>query len=101
MSNAGLGVILVSLAFTAACSAQERNERGQDAPRASRSLTNDVPANTGGTIDVDPSTAPRRDSKGAPEGPHEAERGNTPPGKSRAGQGPASGAIVDPAGVTR
>ena len=29
------------------------------------------------------------------------KRGNTPPGMDRAGGGPASGAIVDPAGVTR
>lgn len=29
------------------------------------------------------------------------KRGNTPPGSDRAGDGPASGAIVDPAGVTR
>jgi hypothetical protein len=28
------------------------------------------------------------------------KRGNTPPGSDRAGDGPASGAIVDPAGVT-
>ena len=29
------------------------------------------------------------------------KRGNTPPGMDRSGGGPASGAIVDPAGVTR
>lgn len=29
------------------------------------------------------------------------KRGNTPPGKDRAGDGPASGAIVDPAGVIK
>lgn len=29
------------------------------------------------------------------------KRGNTPPGKDRAGEGPASGAIVDPAGVIK
>ncbi len=29
------------------------------------------------------------------------KRGNTPPGSDRAGDGPASGAIVDAAGVTR
>lgn len=29
------------------------------------------------------------------------KRGNTPPGSDRAGDAPASGAIVDPAGVTR
>jgi hypothetical protein len=28
-------------------------------------------------------------------------RGNTPPGKDRAGDGPASGTIVDPAGVLK
>ena len=29
------------------------------------------------------------------------KRGNTPPGSTRAGDGPVSGAIVDPAGVTK
>ena len=29
------------------------------------------------------------------------KRGNTPPGMDRSGGGPASGAIVDPAGVTQ
>ena len=29
------------------------------------------------------------------------KRGNTPPGKTRGGDAPASGAIVDPAGVTK
>ncbi len=29
------------------------------------------------------------------------KRGNTPPGTDRSGGGPASGAIVDPAGVTQ
>ena len=37
----------------------------------------------------------------APAGPGEKpeQRGNTPPGVSRDGQGPLGGAIVDPAGV--
>jgi hypothetical protein len=37
----------------------------------------------------------------APAGPSEKpeQRGNTPPGVSRDGQGPLGGAIVDPAGV--
>jgi hypothetical protein len=34
-----------------------------------------------------------------PEPAKERQRGNTPPGKDREGHGPASGAIVDPAGV--
>lgn len=32
--------------------------------------------------------------------PEKEKRGNTPPGKDRAGGGPAAGAIVDPSGVT-
>ena len=41
-----------------------------------------------------------RRSEGAPDQKKE-KRGNTPPGSDRAGDGPASGAIVDPAGVTK
>jgi hypothetical protein len=33
--------------------------------------------------------------------PQDDKRGNTPPGTSRGGDAPASGAIVDPAGVTK
>ena len=33
--------------------------------------------------------------------PEDDKRGNTPPGTSRGGDAPASGAIVDPAGVTK
>jgi hypothetical protein len=37
----------------------------------------------------------------APPGPHEEkdQRGNTPPGMSRDGLGPAGGAIIDPTGA--
>jgi len=37
--------------------------------------------------------------EGPKEGPKEEKRGNTPPGTDRTGGGPASGAILDPAGV--
>ena len=33
--------------------------------------------------------------------PDDEKRGNTPPGASRSGDAPLSGAIVDPAGVTK
>jgi hypothetical protein len=33
--------------------------------------------------------------------PNKEQRGNTPPGLGRSGDAPASGAIVDPAGVTK
>lgn len=42
--------------------------------------------------------APQR-SAPAKEEPKDEKRGNTPPGTDRTGGGPASGAIVDPAGV--
>jgi hypothetical protein len=50
-----------------------------------------VPAGTGGTMGSGSGTA----------GPGEKEnqRGNTPPGMSRDGAGPAGGAIVDPSGA--
>jgi hypothetical protein len=35
----------------------------------------------------------------SPTGEKEQQRGNTPPGTSRDGQGPAAGAIVDPTGA--
>jgi hypothetical protein len=38
---------------------------------------------------------------GAPPDQMKEKRGNTPPGSDRAGDRPASGAIVDPAGVTK
>jgi hypothetical protein len=38
---------------------------------------------------------------GAPPDQMKEKRGNTPPGSDRAGERPASGAIVDPAGVTK
>ena len=102
MTRTGLGVLFFSLAFAGACTAQQRNERSDQAPAsAPRSLQNDAATSTGGRMDTDPTTVQRRDSKEAPAGPHQGERGNTPPGMDRAGQGPASGAIVDPANVTR
>jgi hypothetical protein len=33
--------------------------------------------------------------------PKKEERGNTPPGQTRAGEAPASGAIADPSGATK
>jgi hypothetical protein len=50
-----------------------------------------VPAATGGTTGT----------AGGTTGPSEKEkqRGNTPPGMSRDGAGPAAGAIVDPSGA--
>ena len=58
-------------------------------PTNSGSVT--VPSGTGGT------SGSGSGSAGA--GEKEQQRGNTPPGMSRDGQGPAGGAIVDPTGA--
>jgi hypothetical protein len=54
-----------------------------------------------------PTGATESDNRGAvsggmtttPQPEKEQQRGNTPPGKDRGGQGPAAGAIVDPSGA--
>src|SRR5262245_25890286 len=49
----------------------------------------------------EPASATPRGAVPSPE-PKDRKRGNTPPGTDRSGGGPASGAILDPAGaVTR
>jgi hypothetical protein len=105
MTKVTFGLLFFSLAFAGACTAQQRNDRSDQAPgSAPSSLQNDASTSTGGRMDTDPTTVQRRDSKDskdAPAGPHQGERGNTPPGMDRAGGGPASGTIVDPANVTR
>jgi hypothetical protein len=51
---------------------------------------------TGGTIGGAGGTV---GGTASPTGEKEKQRGNTPPGTSRDGQGPAAGAIVDPSGA--
>ena len=52
-------------------------------------------------LDAGPSSGQGLRHPGAAPDQKKEKRGNTPPGSDRAGDGPASGAIVDPAGVTR
>lgn len=57
-----------------------------------------------GTVKKAPPKAPSADASaptGEPTDKEKEKRGNTPPGTDRSGGGPASGAIVDPAGVTQ
>ena len=98
-SAAGLAVVL-GLVITA-CSADPVSTSSTDAaaraPRESSATgAASVPKDTGGT------TSGAGGAVGGPAGsPGEKEnqRGNTPPGISRDGQGPAAGAIVDPTGA--
>jgi hypothetical protein len=80
--------------FAAAADEMREESRGVHKPPPTRSIDH-------------PTGATESESRGAvsgsmttiPEAAKERQRGNTPPGKDRDGQGPASGAIVDPSGV--
>ena len=83
--------VVCVVAIVAACQAggpyPPSSERA--APAASEPSRPDVPTGA-----PDSST-----ESGSTEGPHEGTRANTPPGKSRDGQPPVGGAIVDPSGA--
>jgi hypothetical protein len=100
-SAAGLAVVL-GLVVTACSAATVGNTSSTDgsarAPQESTAAgaSKETGKPTGGT------TTGAGGSVGgtaAPGGEKENQRGNTPPGTSRDGQGPAAGAIVDPTGA--
>jgi hypothetical protein len=98
-SAAGLAVVL-GLVFTA-CSADPVNtsstDAGARAPRESSATgAASAPKDTGGTMTGAGGSV---GGSAGPTGEKENQRGNTPPGTSRDGQGPAAGAIVDPTGA--
>jgi len=83
-------VALVIAAMSAGgCGTQAQEQRA--APNEKAQTAAPVAGTTGAPPKID---AP-------PEKDKQEKRANTPPGKSRAGEGPAEGAIVDPAGVTK
>ena len=90
--------LVAALAFGAsACGAQ-------DQPGAPKSKA--APELRGDTGVADKSSGQllqKRDTDAAAGAPdkEKEKRGNTPPGTTRAGDPPAAGAIVDPAGVTK
>jgi hypothetical protein len=98
-SAAALAAVLASL--VAACSAAEPRTAvstesavgpaGVTVPSSSGGVT--VPAGTGATVGSGSGTSG--------PGEKEKQRGNTPPGMSRDGAGPAGGAIIAPATGTR
>jgi hypothetical protein len=60
----------------------------------------ETPGDATGALGATPGTGSA--GVGAPDAKTaDDKRGNTPPGKSRGGDAPASGAIVDPSGVTK
>ena len=81
--------LAIAVFAAAGCGSQAQEQRAAANEKTKADAT--VP----GTTAAPPNTG------APPEKDKEEKRGNTPPGKSRAGDGPAEGAIVDPAGVTR
>jgi len=88
-------VLSMVVLAAAGCSSQEQsNTRGAEPATVSR--------------DAEPSQSrppAKTESSGAASSttsaPKKEERGNTPPGQTRAGEAPAAGAIADPSGVTK
>ncbi|MGZ5096030.1 MAG: hypothetical protein ACXWCH_33375, partial [Burkholderiales bacterium] len=87
--------VLLTIALAAAgCSSQEQsNARG--AERAA--VTRDAEA----SASRPPAKAESGGSESSTAAPKKEQRGNTPPGTSRAGEAPAAGAIADPSGATK
>ena len=93
--------VISVLLGTAACSsqAQEQSPRGPartDARKADAEMVRKGAPPKSVSADADAPTGEPRQDKAEKD-----KRGNTPPGKDRAGDGPAAGAIVDPQGATQ
>ena len=95
---ASIGTIAFALCACAAGSRAADPASGE--PQAARKPppTRSIDHPTGATGTETPGSA-SGDMTATPTPAKEGQRGNTPPGKDREGQGPASGAIVDPSGA--
>jgi hypothetical protein len=87
-------VLLTVVLAAAGCSSQEQsNARGAEPAAVTRdaeSSTSRPPAKSESSGAASSTSVPKKD-----------ERGNTPPGQTRAGEAPAAGAIADPSGATK
>ena len=82
-------VLLVGALTVGACGAQEQGQTGsRERANAAAAKARSEQAAPAVTLDKDKEK-------------EKEKRGNTPPGMDRAGGGPMSGAIVDPAGVIK
>ena len=90
------GLSIVAFLAMSACDAQTQERRSTVSDKPSPAASDPKPATRAAppkplSADAEVRTGEREDKE---------PRGNTPPGMDRSGGGPASGAIVDPAGVT-
>ena len=103
MSNRAIAAALAAVvgSLVTACAAEQPRAAASTGPAAvapSGAVT--IPTESGG-VTVPAGTGGTTGSGSGTTGPSEKEtqRGNTPPGMSRDGAGPAGGAIVDPSGA--
>ena len=96
-----LAFIALTASIGCTSQAQDRSDGARDRSRAA--APNDTAARKAAppkplSADAEAPTGEKKDDRKDIE---KDKRGNTPPGTDRSGGGPASGAIVDPAGVTK
>ena len=85
--------VLLMIALAAAgCSSQEQSSAREAPASTSRESATSSPSKAQTSTEQDAS------SKSVPK---KEERGNTPPGQTRAGEAPAQGTIDDPTGATK
>src|SRR5688572_12913662 len=88
-----LQALLIAALWAGGCGSEAQEQR--TAPKEkTKAATPDTGSATGNT-----GTSKSLDSPSTTVPPEKEKRANTPPGKSRAGDGPMDGAIVDPSGV--
>lgn len=94
-------LLIAVLLLIGACGSQAQDQ-SSSAREKSKALTPDYGSSSKTAPPPKPLSADAAAPTGEPEKDKEKEkRGNTPPGTDRSGGGPASGAIVDPSGVTQ
>ena len=91
------GLSIVAFLAMGACGAQTQEQRSTVSDKSRPAASDQRPTTKAAppkplSADAEVRTGDRSEDK--------EPRGNTPPGMDRSGGGPASGAIVDPAGVT-
>ena len=89
-----LQALLIAAMAAGGCGSQAQEQRvaPKEKEKAAAPDTGPTTGNAG--------TSKSADGPATTVPPEKEKRGNTPPGKDRAGDGPASGTIVDPGGVT-
>jgi len=92
-------VCLIAAVALAGCASETQDQMA--ASEKSRAVAPDYGVKSTPPAPPKPISSDAAAPTGEPDKKEKEKRGNTPPGTDRSGGGPASGAIVDPAGVTQ